>query len=371
MPSVLSPNNPVSRSYAPLADETNLSVTTSAPVKTVPYNGSAMYGQPGLSSMVAASSSLGLDDMQKAGMSMRNDSEETLSPSASRKGKERAKAPTFDSGDLGEVRRGSYKGKERVRDIEEGRIYSEEQLPSENSRYPPTNEAEEEERRIQEHLTRLAARDMARRRAARESKQLPSPSTASASPRSSYSISSAARRPFSFFSSSSKRGSLLGLDSSWIGKKGADVGELPMSRPRTHDEQYMNPYEAQPSFSPAPKASDSPITTSIRSPFADPSPPLPAAIDRSAYRRASVVSVASSGSPHTAYRSPLVSPSSPTDETGFAYGGPTWRGGQAVQQRENVARKGPDRWWHALCAWGDDLDGGHDVPEAGRTNPFE
>lgn len=150
MPSVLSPNNPVSRSYAPLADETNLSVTTSAPVKTVPYNGSAMYGQPGLSSMVAASSSLGLDDMQKAGMSMRNDSEETLSPSASRKGKERAKAPTFDSGDLGEVRRGSYKGKERVRDIEEGRIYSEEQLPSENSRYPPTNEAEEEERRIQE-----------------------------------------------------------------------------------------------------------------------------------------------------------------------------------------------------------------------------
>lgn len=100
--------------------------------------------------MVAASSSLGLDDMQKAGMSMSNDSEETLSPSASRKGKERAKTPTFDSGDLGEVRRGSYKGKERVRDIEEGRIYSEEQLASENSRYPPTNEAEEEERRIQE-----------------------------------------------------------------------------------------------------------------------------------------------------------------------------------------------------------------------------
>lgn len=150
MPSVLSPNNPVSRSYAPLADETNLSVTTSAPVKTIPYNGSVMYGQPALSPMVAASSSLGLDDMQKAGMSMRNDSEETLSPSASRKGKERAKTPTFDSGDLGEVRRGSYKGKERVRDIEEGRIYSEEQLASENSRYPPTNEAEEEERRIQE-----------------------------------------------------------------------------------------------------------------------------------------------------------------------------------------------------------------------------
>lgn len=40
-----------------------------------------------------------------------------------------------------------------------------------------------------------------------------------------------------------------------------------MSRPRSHDEQYMNPYEAQPSFSPAPKASDSPITTSIRSPL--------------------------------------------------------------------------------------------------------
>lgn len=143
-----------------------------------------------------------------------------------------------------------------------------------------------------------------------------------------------------------------------------------MSRPRSQGEQYMNPYEAQPTFSPAPKASDSP-TTSMRSPFADPSPPLPAAADPSAYRRASIVSAVSSGSPHTAYRSPLISPSSPTDETGFAYGGPTWRGGQAVQQRENVERRGPDRWWHALCAWGDDLDGGHDVPEAGRTNPFE
>ncbi|AAW41712.1 hypothetical protein CNBB2640 [Cryptococcus deneoformans B-3501A] len=370
MPSVLSPNNPVSRSYAPLADETNPSIATSAPTKTVPHNGSVIYGQPSFPPMVAASSSVRLNDLQKAGMSMRNDSEETLSPSASRKGKERAKTLTFDEGALGEVKRASYTGKERVRDIEEGRIYSEEQLASENSRYPPTNEAEEEERRIQENLTKLAARDMARRRAARESKQLPTPSTASTSPRSSYSISSAARRPFSFFSTSSKKGSLLGLDNSWIGKKDTDVGELPMSRPRSQGEQYMNPYEAQPTFSPAPKASDSP-TTSMRSPFADPSPPLPAAADPSAYRRASIVSAVSSGSPHTAYRSPLISPSSPTDETGFAYGGPTWRGGQAVQQRENVERRGPDRWWHALCAWGDDLDGGHDVPEAGRTNPFE
>lgn len=132
----------------------------------------------------------------------------------------------------------------------------------------------------------------------------------------------------------------------------------------------MNPYEAQPTFSPAPKVSDSRRSISMQSPFADPSPPPPAATDPSVYKRPSLVS-ASSGSPHTSYRSPLISPISPTDEAGFAYGGPTWRGGQAVQQREEVARRGPDRWWHALCAWGDDLDGGHDVPEAGRTNPFE
>lgn len=147
MPSVLSPNNPVSRSYAPLIDETNPPITTSTS-KTVPYNGPAMYGQPDLPPAVAASSSTGFDDLQKAGMSMRSDSEEALSPSTSRKGKERAKAPMFD-GDLDEVRRGSFKGKERVWDIEQG-IYSEEQLASENSCYPPTNEAEEEERRIQE-----------------------------------------------------------------------------------------------------------------------------------------------------------------------------------------------------------------------------
>lgn len=79
---------------------------------------------------------------------------------------------------------------------------------------------------LMQNLTKLAARDMARRRAARESKQLPTPSTASTSPRSSYSISSAARRPFSFFSTSSKKGSLLGLDNSWIGKKDTDVGEV-------------------------------------------------------------------------------------------------------------------------------------------------
>ncbi|ADV19542.1 hypothetical protein I305_02998 [Cryptococcus gattii E566] len=367
MPSVLSPNNPVSRSYAPLIDETNSPIITSTS-KAVPYNGPAMYGQPDLPPAVAASSSTGFDDLQKAGMGMRSDSEEALSPSTSRKGKERAKTPTFD-GDLGEVRRGSYKGKERVWDIEQG-IFSEEHLASENSCYPPTNEAEEEERRIQEHLTRLAARDMARRRAARESKQLPTPTAASASPQSSFSISSAARRPFSLFSSSSKRGSLLGLDSGWIGKRDADVGELPMARPRSQGEQYMNPYEAQPTFSPAPKVSGSPRSISMQSPFADPSPPPLTASDLSVYKRPSLVS-ASSGSPHTSYRSPLISPISPSDETGFAYGGPTWRGGQAVQQQEDVARRGPDRWWHALCAWGDDLDGGHDVPEAGRTNPFE
>jgi hypothetical protein len=44
----------------------------------------------------------------------------------------------------------------------------------------------------------------------------------------------------------------------------------------------------------------------------------------------------------------------------------------AVQEVTAPAK--PERWWHALCAWGSDLDGGHGRKtsnQAGRTNPFE
>jgi hypothetical protein len=62
--------------------------------------------------------------------------------------------------------------------------------------------------------------------------------------------------------------------------------------------------------------------------------------------------------------------------SGFGYAGPSWRGGAAaVPTSEDVLPPSkPERWWHSLCAWGADLDGGHGKKtsnQAGRTNPFE
>jgi len=79
-------------------------------------------------------------------------------------------------------------------------------------------------------------------------------------------------------------------------------------------------------------------------------------------------------------------------DPGFDYAGPTWRGGAGAgvgtgaaaeegnangsnNDQGRMRRVLPDKWWKALCAWGADLDGGHDDQEdggqAGRTNPFE
>ena len=68
-------------------------------------------------------------------------------------------------------------------------------------------------------------------------------------------------------------------------------------------------------------------------------------------------------------------PQSPTDAQGYSYGyaGPTWRGGAAVQVDDRA--EGGEKWWHALCGWGNELDGGAQATDqddqAGRTNPFE
>ena len=86
---------------------------------------------------------------------------------------------------------------------------------------------------------------------------------------------------------------------------------------------------------------------------------------------------------HRSSRSLHADPNSP--EPAFGYAGPAWRGGggasRAVespsdaQEHSRLRRVLPDRWWKALCAWGADLDGGHDEQEdggqGGRTNPFE
>ncbi|WVQ78280.1 hypothetical protein IAT38_000365 [Cryptococcus sp. DSM 104549] len=428
MPSVLSPIHPTSsKSYAPLADEVNPPFGHTAPAPTVTRNGTIVYGGPApaqhrtVSSSSAASSSADSDDLQRVGAQMRNDSEETLSPSVSRKGKEREVFPPVDGrgggypqdyvgvsheegGDLGEMRRGSYKGKERAWDVEQGRafppVHEETEVNGENGgAYPPLNEAEAEEKRIQDNLARFAAKDMARRRAARESRLLAASPGGSnpSSPRSSMSVSSAARRPLSFMGTANKRSSMMGLvEGLWSGGAKKDEPELPMAHPRgSHEAPYANPYDTQPTFSPAPRMTVSPTSASARSPFADPisgpssstsSPsapaPPPLASASNSRRRPSLISPSPHDSPRSAGNSPLTSP---TDSTGFAYGGPTWRGGQAQAVADNAQegddvdpprRRGPERWWHALCAWGDDLDGGHDDGngrgnQAGRTNPFE
>lgn len=76
---------------------------------------------------------------------------------------------------------------------------------------------------------------------------------------------------------------------------------------------------------------------------------------------------------------------------GFSYAGAGWKGGagaggymQQHQRQYNgtdgVGHSGAsrnrtkERWWHSLCAWGSDLDGGHGGDpdgQGGRTNPYE
>lgn len=74
-----------------------------------------------------------------------------------------------------------------------------------------------------------------------------------------------------------------------------------------------------------------------------------------------------------------------TAEPAFGYAGPGCRGGGGANgisgptveapEQSRLRRVLPDKWWKALCAWGADLDGGHDEQEdggqGGRTNPFE
>jgi hypothetical protein len=133
-------------------------------------------------------------------------------------------------GDLGEIRRGSTikgKGKERAWDEEMGdRVEMIQGQDSGETSYPPLNDEEAEEKRIQDvswsrehvnsadhaqNLAKFAAKDMARRRAARLSKQIPTSPTP-ASPTSN--TTSFMRRPFSMLSAGGNEGkgwNLLGM----------------------------------------------------------------------------------------------------------------------------------------------------------------
>ncbi|KAK4688217.1 hypothetical protein P7C73_g1895, partial [Tremellales sp. Uapishka_1] len=331
MPSLLTPALQVSgsssKTYAPLADEVNPPFGNIAPEPTV-RNGNVVYAKR-VSSYSSASE----------GDRLRSESEETLGPLSSPKGKERA-IQDDDAGDIGEMRRvAKGKGKEKQWDPERGGAHEEEEEEEEAVGYPPVNGEHEDEKRIQDNLASFAARDMARRKAARLSKQLP------ASPRPSSS------RPRSVLSDTlapglAKRTSLMGMVGGiWGTRKneGWGDGELPLSTsPRMHQQAYTNPYDTQPAFSPAPRMS--PSSPLGPSPFADPTPPAPS-VQRST--------------------SPLESP----DAQGYTYGyaGPTWRGGEAAGNRPPA---GGEKWWHALCVWGEDEETGPDG-QAGRTNPFE
>lgn len=49
-------------------------------------------------------------------------------------------------------------------------------------------------------------------------------------------------------------------------------------------------------------------------------------------------------------------------------------GGAGMMVANGYQGEQKEKWWHALCAWGSDLDGGHGEDgdgQAGRTNPME
>ncbi|RSH88058.1 uncharacterized protein EHS24_000585 [Apiotrichum porosum] len=375
MPSVITTGLHSNKSYAPLADEVNPPFGNVAPSPTS-VNGSIVYSKR------ISSPTVTLDDHGPNASSsrvLREDSDDTLSGSDHhRKGKGRGHWSSTsteegdESGDIGAVR-SSYrlsksKGKERAWDSDG---YTR-QVEPETSSYPPLNDVEEEEKRVQANLAKFTARETARRKAARQSRVVQSPvgsespnSSSASLPRTSGSRTSHGSRPMSFISesiSSAKRsngmgwGSLTGKD-----KRVPEDIELPASPTVTTGSAgpnaYTNPYDPQPPPAAAAKPTSPTSPTMQRhGPFADP---------HSHSRRMTA-------------SSPLTSP---IDEGGFGYAGPGWRGGAAVagtssstDSESTPPPSKPERWWHALCSWGSDLDGGHGNKasnQAGRTNPFE
>ena len=230
---------------------------------------------------------------------------------------------------------------------------------------------------------------MARRRAARESRQLPSSPNPGSPPSSSF--PGLVRRPFSLLgaittgkSDGKRQSNVIGLMDG-INGMSADKGQwsdgdvsymsyestlladliwrvkLPLSTSHNSHppDHVINTYERQSNFSPIPQMIISPTSPPRSSPFADPLPVNPPSAPRISH-----VSMDSSDS-----FLPAVHPSSEPNSLTYGYAGPSWRGGAGIQS--SIARpEGGDKWWHALCAWGTDLDGDGDE-QGGRTNPFE
>lgn len=251
------------RSYTPLGGAS--SSTASSPYASA--HGAVIYPTRAASSSSSVSgSSFSEHDGQtydQRGAPLRSESEETLSPAGRDKGKGAGALVMPDGAymhadedtghDLGEIHRGgtirangngngyahSVKGKEREWDAATAEELADGVEDIDDGRYPPSNGDQDAERRIQEvssdtdspasadtdriqNLARFAARDMARRKAARISRQMASPP-----PRPSVSptLSSGSRlsfmsRPMSLLGSlggSNPRNSLQGLIGAPVG----------------------------------------------------------------------------------------------------------------------------------------------------------
>ena len=157
MPSLLatagSSSSAADQSYSPLADEVNPSFGNIAPAPVVAQDGTILYGKriPDHSNPTSADS----EDRDARGARLRSESEETLSPNKLHKGKQRVmNGYEHENGDLGELRKDGgtvrVKGKAKQWDPERGMVESEGVVDLEDGRYPPVNETEEEERRVQE-----------------------------------------------------------------------------------------------------------------------------------------------------------------------------------------------------------------------------
>lgn len=227
-----------------------------------------------------------------------------------------------------------------------------------------------------QNLAKFAARDQARRKAARLSKTFSSSPSGSRRNSITSSTSSNSRSQMSPLSSisESKRGSIFGYVGSLVSSKERleEENEVSHSRSATEEpdltphqvplspvtaqtqqtqssQSYTNPYDPQPNASNGTGSSSVAPSMTGSSPFADPA-------SMNSNRREASSSTFDS------------SVDSPVDGAGnFGYAGPGWRGG-ATQVDPTPPRK--EKWWHALCAWGADLDGG-DSKQAGRTNPME
>ncbi|WOO79735.1 uncharacterized protein LOC62_02G003251 [Vanrija pseudolonga] len=309
MPTVIT-NSHSTRSYAPLADENS---PVASP--TVSINGTVVYSKR----LTPPGSSSNSEDDHKNGSSLM-DSDETLAGARRNKSRGHFAVEDDDSGSL--------KGKNRAWG-ERATDYVED-----DAAYPPVNALEEEEKRVQANLAKFAARETARRKAARTSRFLPSHVDSPPPSASSSTSSLSATQRLSVIGESVRRTVVGGK------AKGVPEGtELSSALSSSNAQTYTNPYDSQ-NQSP----SDSPTSPTMHgsSPFADP----PTANGHQAARTAG----------------------SSNRDGDFGYVGSEWRGGEAATN----APPRQERWWHSICSWGNDLDGGHDKSkQAGRTNPFE